>query len=119
MNDSELKLGLAKLLPGELEWRLGNLYWNSHQAWKLVQEEEMLFVCYLFEIAMIESEFTAFHHELIKIRNNACIPLCRCVSATWQERAEAILNSKEATAETHSPVLTNKAEEDFYKRAEK
>ena len=46
------------------------------------------------EISLDEESYRKFYYFLHKIRNDDCMPICKCISAPSRQRAEAYLRVK-------------------------
>lgn len=46
------------------------------------------------EVSLSEAEYRAFFYQLHKLRNDDCLPICKCISAPARQRAEAYLRVK-------------------------
>ncbi len=90
--EQELKEGLAKLLPdliyvsepsNRLCWKVSS---DETLSRRFLDERDWLHVCWLIEQKMTEEQYTKFEVELeLMFFDNM-------LSASWQQRAEAILN---------------------------
>lgn len=99
MTDNELKFRLAREIPDIVYFCAhGPDPTNRFYFWKdtnkLVNELEWLEVMRRAEVALNAPDYTAWHYNLVKSRNAECEPCCRCNSAPWQQRAEALLAIK-------------------------
>lgn len=45
------------------------------------------------EMRLTDEQYGLFHYHLVRSRNDKCLPVCRCNSATAAERSEALLKS--------------------------
>lgn len=48
---------------------------------------------HLAELALTDEQYRLFHYELHRLRNNDCMPICKCHSAPSAHRVEAILRA--------------------------
>lgn len=46
------------------------------------------------ETVLPEPEYRMFYYQLHKLRNDDCLPICKCISAPARQRAEAYLRVK-------------------------
>lgn len=100
MTDNELKLALVKMLPDVLAWNIetNSLLFliPSPYRWTpqnpRVLETELLHICWLIEQTLTKVEFQAFVNALYRQDNKYnWHPDC---SASWQQRAAALLKVK-------------------------
>lgn len=102
-NDDKLKQALAKMLPEELEWLEIDPQWNfiSTLKWKrdaqIILDTELLHLCSLAQEGMEKLDRFRYVNALSKIitgNDHAC-PAFELLSATWQQRTEALAKVKE------------------------
>lgn len=92
MTDLELQIELAKLVPERLEIINKAVFWKDtpFSQGDLVQDTEWLHVCWLIERGMTDGVHDQFTDIIYHIDSR----IERGISASWQQRARAILKVK-------------------------
>ena len=95
MNDEQLQLALAKMLPDKITIGCDVFYWISKTdtCFCRVIDTEWLHVCWLVEQLLNVRERCLFTEELGGVLNQTQFSLA---NKTWQQRAEALCKVKGA-----------------------
>ena len=104
MTDTELKQLLAKMLPEWCEMEQEFLIWSKTDIENGIQKDNQVFgaqllhLCSLAESALTESEYFLYKGWIAKIQDResgeSFDVKTQCVSATWQQRTEALAKVK-------------------------